>query len=136
MTTRLPRPTLAAVVAALATAAALVAWGLTSHRSSDDDLIANLDLEVPNGGLYQYFWNTRGKDRVDTLEALRAKGRSHHAAILAEAIARFETELPQFEAEWKLWDRGPDVNRYAVAAGKSTIPELDAAWVALTPLGS
>jgi hypothetical protein len=108
---------------------------LASATPSDDELLDKLDSQWQNGGMLQYFWNTRGEHASETLAALQLRGCTDHARVFAEAIARFEKERPGLEAEWRLFDRPPwDANRYGVVEQRSAISALDDGWAALPPL--
>jgi len=53
-----------------------------------------LDGEISNGGLHQYFFNSRGDRWRDALEGLRAMNDSHRAEVLQEAAAIFGKDGP------------------------------------------
>ena len=104
-------------------------------RPSNEDLVRLLDDEFQNGGLYQYFWNTRGKYNKATLTALKGEGLTEHAQVFSEAVARFDEELPAFEAQWR--SRGSQdqlAQAYSQAVNASAIPALDQPWLDLGPL--
>lgn len=48
-----------------------------------------LCLEVPNGGLRQFFWNSAGNEAQETIAALRRLGASTHAQLLQQAFSAF-----------------------------------------------
>lgn len=53
-------------------------------------LVANIDeleMEVNNGGLNQYFINSSGQNCYETLRLLKKTGKTNTAAILEEAIS-------------------------------------------------
>ena len=123
------------IAAVLVVCGLVVMWRLASAQPGEDELLDNLDYQYSNGGLFQYFWNTRGEHASETLGALQARGLTDHARVFAEAIALFEKERSDFEAEWRLFDRHRwDSTRYGAASDKSAIPALDDAWAALPSL--
>lgn len=120
------------LLASIGAVAAVLTAGLALHRSTnrDRELLARLQLEYDNGGLFQYFWNTRGEDNAATLAALQRTGHDRHAAVFAEAIQVFEAERSMLESVWSELD----VSAYSEAVERSAIPTLDAQWGALPPL--
>ena len=48
-----------------------------------------LCLEVPNGGLRQFFWNSAGNEAQETIAALRRLGARTHAQLLQQVFSAF-----------------------------------------------
>jgi hypothetical protein len=120
-------------------AAAGVVVGTSAHRQSkpsDAALIETLGYEYDNGGLFQFFWNTRGADNDDTLAALERGGDKPHAEVFRRAVAAFEAERPSLESAWQSFDDGNDLELYASAAAQSAISALDDEWGTLPSLTS
>ncbi len=59
------------------------------NRESIVELVAALEMEVNNGGLDQFFFNSAGNHTRETIAALVAIGASHTAGILKAASAKF-----------------------------------------------
>ena len=125
--------TLLASVAALAAA---VAIGLAIHHPSNRDgaRLETLQYEYYDGGLFQFFWNTRGKDNAATLAALQRTGHDRHAELFERAILAYEAEKSVLQGAWTTFDDTRDVSVYSVAVERSTIPALDEEWATLPSL--
>ena len=57
-------------------------------------LIQDLEAEVNNGGLDQFFYNSSGDDTAETIQALEAIGAAAMADILRRAAAKFPGKMP------------------------------------------
>ena len=121
---------------AVAAALAVLAVGSLVLRrpARDSDLLGKLDLEYQNGGLFQFFWNTRGRQNAVTLEALTRAGLPEHARLFEQAVQIFEAEKRRLEDDWKAFDASRDPGIYAAAKARSRIASLDAARQALPQL--
>jgi len=129
------KPSIWRLVAAAALAALTVgSLVLVRRPASVSDVLRKLDFEYQNGGLFQFFWNTRGRQNAVTLEALRRAGLPDHARLFAQAVQIFEGEKPWLEHDWRAFDASPDVRIYAAARARSGFASLDAAWQALPQL--
>ena len=99
---------------------------------SDLQRVAHLALrydgEVQNGGHLQYFLNSGGERNAETVLALKALGANRQAAILEQALARWNlSPLPEIEA----------VEDYLDAQRVGEFSDLDSAYYDLEPqLGS
>jgi hypothetical protein len=84
----------------------------------------HVNMEAQNGGLVQYFMNTRGEEIADARAALRAIGADHHAAVFDRAVAIWEEERARPDSCWAddLDDR---------AFSESRIADLDGEWYAV-----
>ena len=116
------------LVVFIATFTAITAIGLTIHRSNKSDgvLIGTLEYEYDNGGLFQFFWNSRGKDNEATLTALQHAGFGRHADLFRRVVAVFESERATLEAAWN--NRADIINAYTSAEQRSAIPGFDIEW--------
>jgi hypothetical protein len=56
-----------------------------------------LECEVMNGGLNQYFWNSSGAFAEETVKHLKLLGAENHAHLLENAIAIRQREKPKME---------------------------------------
>jgi hypothetical protein len=56
--------------------------------------VRNMDAEVCNGGLSQFFFNTAGDLWRDALDGLRVMGMTERATLLTEAVAKFGATPP------------------------------------------
>jgi len=83
----------------------------------------HVNMEAQNGGLVQYFMNTRGEEIADGRAGLEAIGASYHAAIFERAVAIWEQERTLPDSWWteELDDR---------AFSESRITALDDEWYA------
>ena len=123
---------LVAIVAA--TVATVATRSNRDPKPDDAALLRNLAVEYDDGGLFQFFWNTRGKDNEATLAALKRRGDSRHAELFRTAVAAFDAELPTFQSSWQSFDSKHDVAVYSATVAHSSIPSLDREWAALPPL--
>ena len=115
------------LVAFLATLTALTAIRTAFHRSTNSDaaLIETLQYEYDNGGLFQFFWNTRGEENENTLAALQRAGFGRHADLFGRVVAEFDAERETLAAAWK----NPfDMDAYSSAAQRSAITACDIEW--------
>jgi hypothetical protein len=74
------------------------------------ELVAELEAEVNNGGLHQYFNNSSGDNASKAVLALETIGALNAADILRRANARFPEGSPPKERRARLgilWDRFP-----------------------------
>jgi hypothetical protein len=83
----------------------------------------HVNMEVENGGLVQYFMNTRGDEIADARAALRAIAADHHAAIFDRAVAIWEHERA---APNSCWANELDSRAFS----ESRIANLDDEWSA------
>ena len=75
-------------------------WEWVAGRSEDEMSAEELalyhaehvNMEALNGGLVQYFLNTRGEEIDEARAALRTLGAPHHAAVFDRAVARWNEE--------------------------------------------
>ena len=81
----------------------------------------HVNMEAQNGGLVQYFMNTRGDEIDDARAGLRAIGAEHHAAVFDRAVAIWEEERAMPDSCWANELDGR-------AFGESRIAGLDDAW--------
>jgi Zn-dependent protease len=75
-----------------------------------------LEVEVGNGGLLQYFWNTEGRYGAETLEALLAIGATRHADLFARALAvdsleRRTRAALRAKGDWNAFQRSSEQSR-------------------------
>ncbi len=84
---------------------------------------AHVNMEVLNGGLVQYFLNTRGEEIDEARAALRTLGAPHHAAVFDQAVARWNEERA---VPGSCWEKELDDRAFT----ESRIGELDQAWEA------
>ena len=84
----------------------------------------HVNMEAQNGGLVQYFMNTRGEEIADGRAGLRAIGATYHAEIFERAVAIWEQERALPDSWWteELDDR---------AFSESRIAALDDEWYAM-----
>ena len=82
------------------------------------------DGEVQNGGHLQYFLNSRGEHLSETHSALLALGAQQHAAILEQAVTRWELS-PYTEVE--------TVEDHVAAAREEAFLDLDLTYYKLEP---
>jgi hypothetical protein len=84
----------------------------------------HVNMEAQNGGLVQYFMNTRGEEIADARAALAAIGARYHAEIFERAVAIWEQERALPDSWWteELDDR---------AFSESRIAALDDEWYAM-----
>ena len=52
-------------------------------------IIENLEREINNGGLHQFYWNSSGKYAVETIDALKEIGANKTAKIVRKANSEF-----------------------------------------------
>ena len=82
----------------------LCSWGDTLDRLTEPQKTfyfnQNLEREINNGGLNQYFYNSSGNFAHETLASLRKIGANKTADILQEAIDQFpNSAAPKVRAE-------------------------------------
>lgn len=80
-----------------------------------DSLIGELEGEVNNGGLHQFFNNSAGDDTAEVLLALEAIGATAVADILRRAASRFPGNMPpknRTERLEVLWQCFPEANEF------------------------
>ena len=58
------------------------------------DLVMELEGEVNNGGLHQFFYNSSGDSTSDTINALESIGATVFADILRRAASKFPGNMP------------------------------------------
>lgn len=115
-------------------------WGCISGTESDASSIVweveLINMEVCNGGLVQYFQNTRGDGLDEAVAALRAIGAPEHLAVFERAVAIYRDERaepggcweedlghrPYEESRIKQMD---EVNEWDIDA----IIDIEAAWI-------
>jgi hypothetical protein len=61
------------------------------------ELIDELEAEVNNGGIHQYFYNSAGDNTAETIQALEAIGALRMADIMRRAAGRFPGGAPPKE---------------------------------------
>ena len=121
------------LLASVAAFAAVAGIGLAISQPSNRDVsrLETLQYEYDNGGLFQFFWNSRGEHNAATLAALKRSGHDRHAELFKRAILAFEAEKSMLQVEWKTFDDTHDVSVYSVAVARSAIAALDAEWATL-----
>jgi Domain of unknown function (DUF4375) len=69
--------------------------------------LAEVEMEVNNGGFDQYYWNSSGDHAHEAVAALRELGATQTADLLVEANAVFEPPGPDRDRErrWAQMDR-------------------------------
>ncbi|UXM95785.1 DMP19 family protein [Bartonella sp. HY329] len=77
-------------------------------------LLNYLMMEMENGSLHQYFYNSSGDNAPETLEVLKKYKLEEDAEIFAQALAMFKSPYPKdrmtrskeyfSKAEWTQWD--------------------------------
>ena len=122
------------ILATIAGAIALARRSASESRPTDASLLRNLGDEYDNGGLFQFFWNTRGKNNDLTLMALERLNDRRYADVFRKAVAEFNAEWSQMAAAWGSFDKTMDVATYSAAVAQSAIPALDREWAALPPI--
>ena len=122
------------VAIAAATVGTVAAMSARDRKPSDAALLRTLAVEYDNGGLFQFFWNTRGESNEATLAALKRRGDGPHAEVFRKAVAAFDAELQAFQSSWQSSDNLLDGAVYSAAVERSSIPSLDRDWAALPPL--
>lgn len=123
---------LASVVAF--TAAAAIGLAIHNPSNRDGGRLETFQYEYDNGGLFQFFWNTRGNDNAATLAALQRTGHDRHAELFERAILAYEAEKSILQGAWTTFDDTRDVSVYSLAVERSAIPALDAEWATLPSL--
>lgn len=82
-----------------------VIWGCISGAESKASSIfwqvELINMEVCNGGLVQYFQNTRGEDLDEATAALRAIGAPKHLSVFERAVAIYREERAQPGGCWE-----------------------------------
>ena len=75
--------------------------------------LTELEMEVNNGGLDQYYWNSPGDHALETVAALRELGATFTATLLAEANAAFGHDGPDKgrDQRWTQMDSLPEQAR-------------------------
>ena len=102
-------------------------WIKSAYMESMDVLTAEeqvflmvdyLQMEVNNGGLDQFFFNSSGDYAQNILEACETVGASQSAALLRQAMAEFpDGQVPaDREARWKLMEELPESHSDAWSA--------------------
>lgn len=87
--------------------------------------VAALDLQVPNGGLLQFFWNCPGW--VDDVPvSLRTVG----LLTLADVFERSSTELMAHMGTYSEFRKCESMQSYSECASRFTFDEFDAAYYA------
>jgi hypothetical protein len=90
-----------------------------------------LDTEVRNGGFYQWFTNSSGRNTDLTLEDLLLIGAASHAALVGEAISlnrQLESKYPVYAQRWDGSARSADrqlVKQCWADIEKNFRPEFD-----------
>jgi hypothetical protein len=87
-----------------------------------------LNMEVDNGGLVQYFLNTRGEEIDETRAALATIGAHYHAALFEQAVTIWNEERLK---PGSCWQRDLDDRAFS----ESRISELDDDWYGENLLG-
>ncbi len=88
----------------------------------------HVNMEVLNGGLVQYFMNTRGDEIEDAQDALKTIGAAAHRAIFDRAVDIWNAERA---IPGSCWDEELDHRAFS----ESRIAEPDDEWEALEDLG-
>lgn len=89
-----------------------------------------VNYEIGNGGLVQYFHNTRGAFVDQTVAALQRIGAPHHHAVFLEATRIWRAERAMLEAMWGT------VEGFSRSYDLSSLSGLDDRWydVPIEPL--
>lgn len=87
------------------------------------ETIALLSLEVPNGGLLQFFWN-----RPEWVERASMSLRSIGLPALAECFERCTAELVDRFGTFSDYRKRDSLRAYAECAGEFTFDEFDSAF--------
>jgi Domain of unknown function (DUF4375) len=108
---------------------AAIARGIVPEDKLNDsqltlETVALLDLEVPNGGLMQFFWNCPAwADRVPV--SLRSIG----LPALAEAFERSTAELISRVGTFSQFRKRNTLQAYSECAGEFSFDEFDSAYL-------
>ena len=81
----------------------------------------HVNMEALNGGLVQYFMNTRGEEIAEARASLRAIGADHHVAVFDRAVAIWEQERA---VPGSCWEKDLDDRAFS----ESRIADLDDEW--------
>jgi hypothetical protein len=95
-------------------------------------LVNHFQNECSNGGLHQYFWNSRGKTAFLLVEAFRRIGAEQHLRLLLRAIDVFLDEEPE-QDELRPQSFAEFFERYTEARDISALNDLDSELSSLEP---
>jgi hypothetical protein len=87
------------------------------------ETVALLDLEVPNGGLLQFFWN-----RPQWVDRVPASLRSIGLLALADAFERSTAELISRVGTYKEFRKRDSLQAYSECASEFSFDEFDSAY--------
>ena len=115
-------------------------WGCISGAESEASSVfwevELINMEVGNGGLVQYFQNTRGESLEEAMAALRAIGAPKHLSVFERAVAIYREERAQPGGCWEedLGHRPYDESRIqqideAQEWDIDAIIDIEAAWI-------
>jgi Domain of unknown function (DUF4375) len=107
---------------------ATIAGGIVPEDELNDgqltlETIALLSLEVPNGGLLQFFWN-----RPAWVDRVPASLRSIGLPTLAEAFERSTAELISRVGTYSEFRKRDSLQAYSECAGEFSFDEFDSAY--------
>jgi hypothetical protein len=87
------------------------------------ETVALLDLEVPNGGLLQFYWN-----RPEWVDRVPASLRSIGLPALADVFERSTAELISRVGTYSEFRKGDSLQAYSECASEFSFDEFDSAY--------